>query len=165
MALFVRIAGLIGVGVMLASLSASGAEPSATEVAATQDSRTRLVYSTEFARKMVQAMQVDCKADDKRYLPLEDVLLARLARPLPEGFRLTMVAAKEKQSYRVQIVETLHNRDRIVDTRWRFAVTEDGGLDLNGIDPAEILKACTVSGDERLWKVPASNAAQATSSQ
>jgi hypothetical protein len=108
---------LICVGAMFASVSAPGAE----------DVRSRLVYSSEFARKMVQVMQVDCKMDDGRYLPLEDLLLARLARPLPEGFRLTMVAEKEKQSYRVRIIETLHNRDRVVDTRWRFAVTEDGG--------------------------------------
>lgn len=160
---FIRTLRLFSVGGMFVAIGAPSAEPAANDATTAQDSRARLVYSSEFARKMVQAMQVDCKTDDQRYLPLEDVLLARLARPLPDGFRLTMVAEKEKESYRVQVVETLHNGDRVVDTRWRFAVTEDGGLDLNGIDPAEILKACAVSGEGRLWRVPARDTAPAAS--
>lgn len=158
-----RSLGLIGV--LVASAIASGAESPAAEVAATNDYRARLVYSSDFARKVVQAMEVDCKTGDKRYLPLEDVLLTRLARPLPEGFRLTMVAEKEKESYRVQVIETLHNRDRIVDERWRFAVTEDGDLSLNGVDPAEILKACTATGEDHIWKVREGDTDKVTSSR
>ena len=150
---------LIAAATLLASPETLGAESHAIQSTAPENPGVRLVYGSDFARKVVQVMQVDCKTQDKRYLPLEDLLLARLARPLPDGFRLTMVAQKEQESFRVQVIETLHNDDRVVDTRWRFAVTEDGGLDLNGIDPAEILKACAVSGDQHLWKVPAATEA------
>ena len=40
---------------------------------------SRLLYKTEFAKRVVEDFNLDCKAQDGRYLPLSNVLYAKLA--------------------------------------------------------------------------------------
>ncbi|MBP3061694.1 hypothetical protein [Ectopseudomonas chengduensis] len=100
----------------------------------------RIVYETVYAMDAVESFDIECNAQDGRFLPLRNVLLARLAQMNnPEIPVITNIDSRGKS---VRIVDFIQMRNGQQHNSLVMEINEWGELIPHGITTEAILNSC-----------------------
>lgn len=100
----------------------------------------RIVYDTVYAMNAVESFDIECNAQDGRFLPLRNVLLARLAQMNnPEIPVITNIDSRGKS---VRIVDFIQMSNGQQHNSLVMEINEWGELIPHGITTEAILNSC-----------------------
>lgn len=113
---------------------------------------SRLQYRSDYARKVVQSFDLDCKAGDGRYLPLEHVLLSKLAAMDKE--HAWLVTRADSRGEDVRIYDDLVSADgKVMNSTVAFELNKWGEIRSPSIRMEAVLNSCFGSYGP-IWVVP-----------
>ncbi|MGH8434548.1 MAG: hypothetical protein ACRERX_08685 [Pseudomonas sp.] len=102
---------------------------------------SRITYNSQTAFLTVSTFHIDCRAKDGRYLPLENVLLARLSEMDNEKMWLESVA--DSRGNQVRIYDYLKSQDgALTEPTMSIEINSWGELRTYGVRTEAILNAC-----------------------
>lgn len=113
---------------------------------------SRLRYETAYARTVVQGFDLDCRTRDGRYLPLENVLLARIASMDKGQFKFTIRASSRGEDVRIYDDMT-DASGGIVNTMVAFEINKWGEIRSPSIRMEAVLNSCLGSYGP-IWVMP-----------
>ena len=112
----------------------------------------RIRYESTPARKLVLSFYIDCRTSDKRYLPMEHLLLARLAaRDQKDAWSISRVESKGDE---VRVIdETIRTDGRSLGASLAFELNNKGELRPKAMKAIEVLETCQ-GGLGQIWLFP-----------
>lgn len=113
---------------------------------------SRLTYTSQFARQVVEGFDIDCKARDGRSLPLRNVLLAVL-KETDHYPKLWLTFRVEARGRTVRVYEVANTPKGPDWEKVYLEINEWRELRLNAVRPEAVLNACFGSFGP-IWSLP-----------
>ncbi|WP_178119537.1 hypothetical protein [Pseudomonas sp. SCB32] len=116
-----------------------------------RDFGQRLYFSSPQAESIVRKFNIDCKAPDRRYLPLYNALLARLHEgSTPDAWMETSVVNTGKN---IQVFDSVRLKSgKELTPQLILEINEWGAIETHGIRPDALSNACFGSYGP-IWKI------------
>ena len=112
-----------------------------------------VTYKTAEARKAVERFKIDCRAPDGRYLPLTNVLVAKIASGQgPRGMHMVIEADSRGDDVRI-VDKVIEGNGREVYSRVGFELNKWGELRPVNITTDALYNAC-VGSHGPIWVAP-----------
>lgn len=111
---------------------------------------SKIYYSSSVARQIVDGLNIDCRSGDGRYLPLRNVLLARLGEMSEAGLLVeSRVLSRDNE---VRIYDVIRWKDGVgLESKLIIEINQWGELITFGFRMEAILNACYGSYGH-IWK-------------
>lgn len=102
---------------------------------------SRIIYNNPTAFSSVSTFHIDCRAQDGRYLPLENLLLARIGSMDKESVWLESIV--DSRGDEVRIYDYLKQKDgSVTEPKMTIEINSWGDLRTHGIRTEAVLNAC-----------------------
>lgn len=111
---------------------------------------SKIHYDSVDARNVVNAFDIDCRTSDRRYLPLVNILLSRIASTQRED--LWMESIVEKRGDEVRVFDQIKKKDGSVSKPMlAVQINQWGDLKTYGFSAEAVYNSCFDGPSGRLW--------------